>query len=163
MEIKRAQIDDLQVILDLQKLCYTDNALRYNDFKLPPLTQTINDLEKEFDDTVILKAIKQGNIVGSVRAFEKDGTCFIGRLIVHPDFQNKGIGNKLMNELERIFKKAKRFELFTGMRDDKNLYFYQKIGYKPYKQIKIKDDLILVYLEKHNQRMILPSLNKDLK
>lgn len=150
MEIKKAQIDDLPVILDLQKLCYNENAVRYNDFKIPPLTQSIIDLEKEYNDCTILKAIVQTKIVGSIRAFEKDGTCFIGRVIVHPDFQNKGIGKQLMTDMELMFKNVNRFELFTGFRDDKNLYFYKKLGYNQFKQVKINDNLDMVYLEKTN-------------
>lgn len=148
MEILKAQIEDLPQILELQKLCYTENAIRYNDFKIAPLTQTINDFEKEFGDCIILKAVEKSKIVGSIRAFEKNGTCFIGRVIVHPDYQNKGIGGKLMSDIELIFKNVNRFELFTGFRDDKNLYFYNKLGYRQFKQVKINDDFTMIYLEK---------------
>ncbi len=150
MEITKAELDDLQTILDLQKLCYNENALRYNDFDIDPLTQTINELEKDFGNYVLLKAIEQNKIVGSVRAFAKEGTCFIGRLIVHPNYQNQGIGKKLMAEIESIFENVSRFELFTGFRDDKNLYLYEKLGYKWFKQKKLNTDIELVYLEKMN-------------
>ena len=150
MEIIIAQINDLTQILDLQKLCYNENAIRYNDFKIAPLTQSINDLEKEFGDCVILKAVEQSKIVGSIRAFEKNRTCFIGRVIVHPDYQNKGIGKKLKSEIELVFNNVNRFELFTGFLDEKNLYFYNKLGYKQYNQVKINDDFSMIYLEKIN-------------
>jgi ribosomal protein S18 acetylase RimI-like enzyme len=148
MEILKAIKEDLAEILDLQKVCYTENAMRYNDFDIHPLTQTIEEIENDFKEGIFLKAIENSKIVGSIRAFEKDGTCYIGRVIVHPDFQNKGIGQNMMNKLEKLFKNTYRFELFTGHRDDKNLYFYQKLGYKPFKQIKINDNLNMVYLEK---------------
>jgi GNAT superfamily N-acetyltransferase len=86
-------------------------------------------------------------IVGSVRAFEKDGSCYIGRLIVHPGYQNKGIGKKLMKAIEKCFEGV-RFELFTGHLDEKNLTFYEKLSYKKFREEKINDDLRFVYFEK---------------
>lgn len=47
IEIIKARIEDLPEVLKLQKLCYKENALRYNDFKIPPLTQTLDELEKD--------------------------------------------------------------------------------------------------------------------
>lgn len=150
MEITKAQMVDLRAILDLQRLCYHENAVRYDDFNILPLTQSIDDLEKEYATCTILKATDQDKIVGSIRAFEKEGTCFIGRVIVHPEFQNKGIGMQLMEEAELAFKYVDRYELFTGYRDDKNLYFYKKLGYHPFKQVKISDQLTIIFLDKTN-------------
>lgn len=48
MKIKKAKLDDLRSILELQKLCYQENAKRYNDYKIPPLVQTIDELHDEF-------------------------------------------------------------------------------------------------------------------
>jgi N-acetylglutamate synthase-like GNAT family acetyltransferase len=148
MEIQKAQKNDLEEILELQKTCYKENALRYNDFKIPPMTQTIDQIKTEFESGTILKAIENGQIVGSIRAFEKDGSCYIGRVIVHPDFQNKGIGRQLMVAIEQNYKDISRFELFTGNKDEKNLYFYQKLGYKPFKQVEVNKEISMVYLEK---------------
>ena len=83
-----------------------------------------------------------------MRAYEKEGTGYIGRLIVHPDFQNQGIGTKLIHKIEAIFQDAKRYELFTGHKSKRNLYLYQKLGYKKFKTEKINENLKLVYLEK---------------
>ncbi len=139
--------NDLEDILNLQKLAYQENAIRYNDFTILPLNQTLEELKKESEGSIILKVVEDRRIVGSVRAFEKDGSCYIGRLIVHPDYQNKGIGKKLMKAVEKCFKGA-RFELFTGHLDKKNLAFYEKLGYKRFKEEKINDALRFVYFEK---------------
>lgn len=150
MQIKEAQIDDLHEILDLQKLCYHENAVRYNDFYIPPLMETIEELKNDFRYSIILKAVEDSHIIGSVRGNMKNDTCFIGRLVVHPQFQNKGIGRQLMSAIENQFSAVNRYELFTGFRDDKNLYIYNKMGYKEFKQVKINEDLTFIYLEKLN-------------
>jgi predicted N-acetyltransferase YhbS len=38
-------------------------------------------------------------MVGSVRVYQLKDTVFIGRLAVRPDYQNKGIGAKLIDDL----------------------------------------------------------------
>jgi GNAT superfamily N-acetyltransferase len=72
------------------------------------------------------------------------------KAIVHPDFQNKGIGTELMKEIERKFSKVSRYELFTGFKDEKNIYFYKKLGYKVFKEESLSNDLKLIFLEKIN-------------
>jgi len=148
MEIERAMISDAEEILVLQKMAYRSEAEIYNDFNIPPLVQTLESIEKDFENQYFLKAVMDGKIIGSVRAYTKEGTCYIGRLIVHPDFQNRGIGTDLMNEIERIFNTCRRFELFTGDKSERNLYLYQKLGYKIFKKAKITDQTMVVYLEK---------------
>ena len=148
IKIERAAIFDAEEILALQKLAYRSEAEIYNDFNIPPLVQTLEGIGKDFEDQFFLKAIMNGRIIGSVRACTREGTCYIGRLIVHPDLQNRGIGTRLMNEIEMIFKSCKRFELFTGDRSERNLYLYQKLGYNIFKTAKITDQTNIVFLEK---------------
>lgn len=147
-KISRADLDDADEILDLQKLAYQSEAAIYNDFSIPPLTQTPEQIRNEFESKVFLKATNQGKIVGSVRASTEGDTCFIGRLIVHPDFQRQGIGTRLMERIERHFSTAGRFELFTGDRSENNLRLYRKLGYREIRTKKLTDKVIIVFMEK---------------
>ena len=115
MIIERAKIKDAKEILDLQKLAYESEAEIYNDYTILPLTQTLEGIRTDFESHVFLKASVDRRIIGSVRAHTRQETCLIGRLIVHPDFQNQDIGTKLIAEIERYFSNiVMRFELFTG-------------------------------------------------
>ncbi len=148
MIIEKATVSDAEELLALQKLAYRSEAEIYNDFGIPPLIQTLESLEEDFKNQLFLKAVLGGRIIGSVRAYSKEGTCYIGRLIVHPDFQNRGIGTRLMNDIERIFNGCKRFELFTGDKSERNLRLYQKLGYRIFKTSKITNQTNIVSLEK---------------
>jgi GNAT superfamily N-acetyltransferase len=86
-------------------------------------------------------------IIGSVRANDQDGTCYIGKLMVNPNHQNKGIGKMLMNAIEGFFPKS-RYELFTGSKSKKNIVLYKKLGYKAFRERLSTPDFSLVYLEK---------------
>ena len=151
MNIVQAVTADAAAILRLQRLAYQSEARLYGDDEIPPLTQTAIEIEQEFARVVFLKArADDGSIVGSVRAYERGGTCFIGRLIVHPDHQNQGIGAKLMQEIEARFTHAERFELFTGHRSERNLRFYRRLGYDTFKEERVTDALTLIFLRKSN-------------
>jgi ribosomal protein S18 acetylase RimI-like enzyme len=148
MKIIKAGIEDAASILELQKLAYLSEAEIYDDFSIPPLVQTSEEIKKEFGEKTVLKAIIDNRLVGSVRAREQDGTCHIDRLIVHPKYQDNGIGKRLMAEIETVFPSAKRFELFTGHKSERNLYLYRKLGYQTFKQKPFNEKLSFVFLEK---------------
>lgn len=155
MEIVLAEASDAREILELQKLCYQSEAALNDDDSIPPLRQTLESMTEEFEKKVVLKAVErvvktaeQERIIGSVRAFVDGDTCYVGRLIVHPDFQNRGIGKKLMGSVESIFLSARRFELFTGEKSAKNIALYASIGYREFKREPLSPNVMLVYMEK---------------
>ena len=149
MVIERATVEDAGEILDLQKLAYMSEAEIYNDYNIQPLRQTIEEIIDEFEVKTFLKLTQEGIIIGSVRAYVQNGTCYIGKLIVHPEYQNRGVGSSLMNEIETYFSTSKRFELFTGHKSLRNLYLYNKLRYKEYKREQINNNLTHVFMEKY--------------
>ena len=148
LSVERAGVEDAAVILDLQKRAYQSEAEIYGEYTIPPLTQTLEQLEADFESQSFLKATLDGQIVGSVRAMLAGDSCLTGRLIVAPAFQNRGIGTRLLKEIEQLFPGAKRFELFTGERSERNLYLYRREGYRPFRSEAISEATTLVFLEK---------------
>jgi len=146
--IEKASIEEAEDILALQKLSYLSEAEILDDFTIPPLHQTLDKIRSEFDHQVFLKIELENKIVGSVRCYLEAGTCYIGKLIVHPDHQNRGIGTQLLLAAENQYPDAKRYELFTSQKSEKNLYLYKKNGYEIFKTKAISDKLTLVFLEK---------------
>lgn len=56
-----------------------------------------------------------------------------------------------MNEIERRFSQCNKFELFTGYKDKKNIYLYNKLGYNIFQEKSLNDKVRLVFLEKINE------------
>lgn len=149
MKTKKAKEEDLKNILELQKLAYKSEAEIYGDFSIQPLIQTMEEITEEFKNYVFIKMINdEEKIIGSVRAKSIGKTCFIGKLIVNPDFQNQGIGKLLMAKIEKQFTNADNFELFTGNKSLKNISLYEKLGFKIFKKEQINQKLELVYFRK---------------
>ncbi|MBN1531113.1 MAG: GNAT family N-acetyltransferase [Spirochaetes bacterium] len=141
-------MDDAAEILRLQRFAYRSEAELYGDFRIQPLVQELGDLHEELSKVKVLKALASGAIIGSVRAYENDGTCHIGKLIVHPEFRKRGIGSALMREIEGRFPDAGRFELFTGHRSETNIRLYTGMSYRIFKTLAVNERLTLFYFEK---------------
>jgi ribosomal protein S18 acetylase RimI-like enzyme len=145
-----AQLADAPVVLALQHLAYQSEAALNDDYTIPPLTQTLSELEADFQRQFYLKALSAGTIVGAVRGYAQNGTCYIGRLMVLPACQNRGLGTQLLRAIEAHFNVVRRYELFTSERSTCNLYLYQKLGYHIYRTEQLTAKVTIVYLEKLN-------------
>lgn len=143
-----ARVDEAEQILKLQYLCYQSEAAIYDDYSIPPLTQTLWELLSEYDDQTVLVARLGNEVIGSVRAQSESETCYIGRLIVHPRLQRQGLGTRLMHVIESKFPDANRYELFTGHRSEGNLHLYHQLGYETFREEVVSSGLKMVYLEK---------------
>jgi len=148
IEILLGDITDADEILALQKLAYQSEAALYQDWSIPPLTQSIEEIKSEFSTKTFLKAYLNSKLVGSVRVSFNRGTCFVGRLIVHPGHQKKGIGTKLMETIEKKFPSTERFELFTGSRSEGNIRLYEKLGYRIFRKERLSAKAVLVFMVK---------------
>lgn len=151
INICRATTEDAKEILELQKRAYLSEARITNDYTIPPLTQTIESMLSDFSRCVFLKAVEEGKILGSVKGYEENGTCYIGRLIVDDEYQNRGIGTALLRSIEKEFSDVTRFELFTGKKSEKNLYLYHKNGYHILREEGLNEKTSIVFMEKLKQ------------
>ncbi len=149
--IKKAERGDLQAILQLQYLAYQSEAELFGSRDIPPLKQTLDEVLEEFRSGIILKMVDDKNaIIGSVRAQERDGTVYIGKLMVHPEHRHKGYGTMLLSEIEKCFP-DKRYELFTSTRSLDNIRLYQKLGYIIFARKAVNDELEFVYMERNDK------------
>ena len=147
IKIVKSETADAEEVLRLQYAAYQSEAELNNDFTIQPLTQTLDELIAEYQKGVVLKAVQDGKIIGSVRAYADGDTVYIGKLIVHPDHQGKGLGKRLLAKIESTLSR-KRFELFTSGKSERNLRLYEKAGYKRFREEIAASGITIVYLEK---------------
>ena len=161
--IVQAEEADLEAILELQRLAYQGEARLLNDFSIPPLMQTLEEMKEEFRSGIFLKAVdEKGKIVGSVRGTLRGDTLLIGniltvpisfkklligKLMVHPEHQGNGLGSCLLQELEKNCP-APRLELFTSNKSLRNLCLYERNGYTRCAEKAVSPALTLIFLEK---------------
>ncbi|MCC8143257.1 MAG: GNAT family N-acetyltransferase [Tannerellaceae bacterium] len=125
-----------------------------NNYNLPPLLQTIEELHQEWNTNVILTCFIEDKLVGSVRGtINKDGICSISKLIVDPEQQNKGIGKALMAAIEKEFAHCTKYTLFTGSDTPNTFYLYCKLGYKETDR-QTNNGITMIYMEKENNPLL---------
>jgi GNAT superfamily N-acetyltransferase len=151
LTIDAAEPADAGELLTVQRAAYLAEAALYNDFSLPPLHESVEEIRAAIARVTVLKAVAGTRIVGAVRGRAEGGTCHVGRLAVAPDLQGNGIGTALLRAIEQRFPGVPRFELFTGGRSEDNLRLYRRLGYVDLAP-RPGDDPKLAYLEK-----VLPS------
>lgn len=129
VRVVRASEADLPEILAVQKQAFASEAERYGDPDLPPLHETVDEIRQQLDTHVVLKAVLEGQIVGSVRGRLEASSCHVSRLAVRPDVQGRGIGAQLVRALEEQFPGAESFVLFTGHKSHRTIALYERLGY----------------------------------
>lgn len=150
--ISKAVPEDIPSIFLLQKRAFVQEAEIDHNYSITPVMQTRQSFEDEFGLFTYLKATVNNCIIGSIRASLKNGSCFIGRLIVEPVFQKYGIGKKLLMEIESEFQCAEKFELFTAEQSEGNVRFYKNNGYSVYDKFSDESGVVLLKFEKLTKR-----------
>lgn len=146
--ITTAETFDAEAILALQKLAHESEARLYNDWSIPPLTQSLESLVAELRTSLVLKATLRGQLVGSVRAKVVADVCTIGRLIVLPSRQRQGIGSRLLREAEVRTTGVSKYKLLAVSKSESNIRMYQRHGYKITRTQVISPAVSLTFLEK---------------
>lgn len=129
--IRAAVSADAGEMLTVQRAAWVSEAQLHGTTELPPLTQTLAELQDELETRHALVAVDGHRIVGIVRAFRDDDVWRIGRLGVVPDRQGAGIGSRLLAAIEGAAPPDVRaFALFTGPRSARNVTLYERAGYR---------------------------------
>lgn len=139
---------DLPEVLAVQKAAFAAEAQLVRNWKIPPLTQTIDELAEDWRKGIMLKAVNEGGpIIGTVRGHMAPDGFYIGRLAVQPQWQGRGCGSAL---LEAMIARAEpnRLVLFTSTKSERNLRLYERFGFKPFKKSTTATGVTLVWLEK---------------
>lgn len=123
--------DDAGEVLTIQRAAFLSEAQIYRSVDMPPLTQTLEELQAELRDNLGCVALDGSRIVGAVRAQRDGDLLLIGRIAIAPDQQGAGIGSQLLAAVEKRGRDAgaTEAELFTGSLSEANLRLYAREGY----------------------------------
>jgi ribosomal protein S18 acetylase RimI-like enzyme len=128
LTIRRALEGEAGELLTLQRAAFVTEAQRYGDPFLPPLREDLAGVRAAIAEQVVLVAVEGTRLVGSVRVRVEGPVGHVGRLVVAPDRQRRGIGSALLAELEGHVD-VDELRLFTGGESAENVARYERAGY----------------------------------
>ncbi len=139
--IRHARVPDAGELFTLQRAAFLAEGQRYSDAHLPPLRDTLDDVVAVLKDpgvTVLVAVLSadcelghRGRLVGSARIATAGSTGRVGRIIVAPDLQARGLGSALLAAVHTQAQAAglHDLELFTGKASSESLALYRRHGY----------------------------------
>ncbi|HEY7225151.1 MAG TPA: GNAT family N-acetyltransferase [Micromonosporaceae bacterium] len=128
--IVAAGSDDAGELLTLQRACWVQEALANQSLTIPALHESYDDVLAGLStwDTYV---VRQGaRLVGAVRQRLVDGEQEIGRLMVAPDRQGRGLGRALLEHVLGLVPDGVGSVLTTGAQSTDNQRMYRKAGFE---------------------------------
>lgn len=138
MEIRKASFEDKEQILALYKkvVVMPDGIIRSPDEIDEVYVSQF--LKASINNGLILVALKEGQIVGEIHAVTPTIFAFQHLLtdltiVVDPSVQGQGVGKTIfkqfLNIIQTSFPAILRVELFTREHNEKNVKFYESLGF----------------------------------
>ncbi len=141
LHVRVAVPADAAELLVLQRACWVREGLAARGrWVVPPLAEELDDILRDLGEwttyAVRVPAVEgtPGRLVASVRArrHPDDATRWeVGRLMVAPDLQGRGLGRDLLALAESLAPAdVTGFALTTGVLEEGNQRFYKRAGYR---------------------------------
>ena len=135
-DIVHATRADAGEILTLQRACWLSEAFDSQSLEIPALQEDLATVVAELDRWQTYVVRSAGRLVGSVRGRLDEGpdgarVWDIGRLMVAPDVQGRGLGRLLLEHIQAVAPaEATAYWLFTGAKAARNQRLYRKAGFR---------------------------------
>jgi GNAT superfamily N-acetyltransferase len=148
MRIELATIQDVLELQELQHKAFGPQCIELGWEDAPPMTESLEHAYEEFSQCTTLKVLDdEGRIIGSIRGNVTDGSLYMGRLMVLPEYRQQGIGKQLFREIQRLLPHNRAW-LCTCKQVPAPYEFYLREGFRPYKDEIVGPGLTWVYMEK---------------
>jgi tRNA (guanine37-N1)-methyltransferase len=122
---------DAAELLTLQRACWVQEQQANPGVEIPAHQESLADLQAWMQEWTTLVLRAGGRLIGAARARRHGDTWDIGRIMVAPDLQGRGIGRLLLRRIEQVAPEGVReFLLFTGAGSVRNIRMYKKAGYR---------------------------------
>ena len=131
VEVRPVVPGDAGELLTLQRACWVQETWSNPGVEIDALTETLDDVRAWIREGTTLTARSAGRLVGAVRGRLRGHTWDVGRLMVAPDLQGRGLGRLLLARIEEAAPDAAvELELFTGAGSARNQRMYRRAGYR---------------------------------
>jgi tRNA (guanine37-N1)-methyltransferase len=129
---------DAGELLTLQRACWLQEAIaNHSTDGIPALHETLDDVRawvagaEGWSTYVVRVPADGGRLVGAVRGRLEGDAWDIGRIMVAPDLQGRGLGRFLLEHVQAVAPaEATSYVLFTGQDSADNIRMYRRAGFR---------------------------------
>lgn len=152
INLVKSGLKEAETIHAMQIKSFMPLLSKYHDYETSPANESLERIISRINEAnTDYYIIKNDTIaVGAIRIVMKDKKKYrVSSIFVLPEYQKKGIAQKVFQMIEQIYCDAKIWELDTVMQERGNCYLYEKLSYKQTGETKIiNDKLTIVYYKK---------------
>lgn len=150
--LRKVGLEDAQIIHEMQVKAFESLLEKYEDYETNPgnesLEKVISRIKQEKSDYYIINMDKAN--VGAIRVVKVENRIYrVSPIFVLPEYQGRGIAQKVFELIEAIYSDAIEWILDTILQEKGNCYLYEKLGYRKTGEIEvINDKLTIVFYSK---------------
>jgi tRNA (guanine37-N1)-methyltransferase len=131
LDVSPATRGDAGELFTLTRACWLQELWANPGVRIPALEESFDDFLGSFDDWTTFVARAGGRLVGSSRGRAEGDVWDVGRVMVAPDLQGRGLGRYLLTLVEEAAPaEVTSYQLFTGAGSVDNIRMYKKAGYR---------------------------------
>lgn len=138
LDVRAAVPADAGELYTLQRACWLQELEANPGVEIPALRESLDDVRRGLGEWAVMVAREpsSGRLVGAVRGrvdthADPAGEWDIGRIMVAPDLQGRGLGRALLELVEGLAPAdVETYVLFTGAGSTDNLRMYKKAGFR---------------------------------
>jgi len=152
IKLVKATPVDAKAIYDIQVKAFTPLLEKYKDYDTNPANESIDRVLSRINHPRggFYKIIAENQLAGAIRVYWKDDVHYwISPMFISPEFQGRGIAQRVLSLIENLFPQAASWELATILEEERNCYLYEKAGFvKTGVSKKINENATLIFYKK---------------
>jgi tRNA (guanine37-N1)-methyltransferase len=131
VEIRPATRADAGELFTLTRACWLQELWANPGVTIPALEESFEEAVRGLEEWTTLVAVAGHRLVGSARGRAERSVWDVGRVMVAPDLQGRGLGRHLLGLIEAAAPDSvTSYSLFTGAGSADNIRLYKKAGYR---------------------------------
>lgn len=130
---RKCEYDDLEFILKLKELCfkwYIEIIYGWDIDKQREFTK--RELDEHLKDMKIITM--DDNDIGLTTFYNENDIYVVGMIMIHPEYQNKGIATNILKEYIEIARKDNKKIILKTYKKNPARKLYERLGFKIYKE-----------------------------
>lgn len=135
IEFRNLEYNDVDFILKLKELCfkwYIETIYGW-DINIQR-EKTIYELDGHIRDMRIIKLDNKD--IGVTTFYEEESTYVVGMIMIHPDYQNKGIATNIIKEYIQTAKNKNKRIIIKTYKKNPAKKLYERLGFRIYNEDK---------------------------